>query len=365
MEAIIKPMTTPIKVGSHGLDGSGGNCSRSKIGVADIGNSIANASGRSAYHRDVTLTTEPADAGKRLDSLLHERLPEFSRSRLQSWIKEERVLMDGVAAKASQILHGGESISVEPANLTPLKAEAEELPLKILYEDADVVVVDKAAGMVVHAGAGHDKGTLVNALLHHFGTLSTLNEIDVRPGIVHRLDRETSGVLVIARTDKAHQSLAAQFRDRTVEKIYLALVYGPMPQKQGRVLMPIARDPVRRTRMTTRLGTGRSALTQYRVLEESGRFSFLEVKIGTGRTHQIRVHLSSIGHPIVGDRLYGAPKRLPGKPDFDRFYLHAHRLAFDHPSSGERITVESPLPPEFSALLEMLRFGADRIKSSR
>ncbi|MDQ2777796.1 MAG: RluA family pseudouridine synthase [Acidobacteriota bacterium] len=311
------------------------------------------------------LTTEPADAGKRLDSLLRDKLPEFSRSRLQFWIKEDRVLINGAPAKASQILHGGESISVETANLAPLKAQAEELPIKILHEDSDVVVIDKAAGMVVHAGAGHDTGTLVNALLHHFGTLSSVNGDDVRPGIVHRIDKETSGVLVVARTDKAHQSLAAQFHDRTVEKTYLALVYGAMPQKEGRVLRPIARDPVRRTRMTTRLGTGRSALTQYRVLEKIGRFDFLEVKIGTGRTHQIRVHLSSIGHPIVGDRLYGAPRRLPGFPDFERFYLHAHRLGFESPSSGERITIESPLPPEFSALLEMLRSGADRIRSSR
>jgi 23S rRNA pseudouridine1911/1915/1917 synthase len=314
----------------------------------------------------VILTTRPGDAGKRLDSLLHERLPEFSRSRLQSWIKEDRVLINGSPARASQILHGAESISVEPAKLTPLKAEPEELPLKILYEDPDVVVVDKAAGMVVHAGAGHDKGTLVNALLHHFGTLSSVSG-DVRPGIVHRIDRETSGVLVVARTDKAHQSLAAQFHERTVQKTYLALVYGAMPQKEGRVIMPIARDPVRRTRMTTKLGTGRSALTQYRVLEEMkfSRFSLLEVKIATGRTHQIRVHLSSIGHPIVGDRLYGAPRRLPGRPDFERFYLHAHRLGFESPSTGERITIESPLPAEFSSLLEMLRSGADRIKASR
>jgi len=301
------------------------------------------------------------DAGKRLDSLLHERLPEFSRSRLQSWIKDDRVLVDDAPSKASQILRGGESISVEPANLAPLKAEAEELPLKILHEDADVVVVDKVAGMVVHAGAGHDKGTLVNALLHHFGSLSSLSG-DMRPGIVHRIDRETSGILVVARTDQAHQSLATQFHDRRVDKTYLAMVHGRMKQKEGRVLTPIARDPVRRTRMTAKLGTGRSAVTHYRVLEELGKFSFLEVKIATGRTHQIRVHLSSIGHPVMGDRLYGAPGRVPGLPEFSRFYLHAHKLAFDSPSTGERIGVESPLPPEFSALLEALRSGADRMK---
>jgi 23S rRNA pseudouridine1911/1915/1917 synthase len=311
----------------------------------------------------VFLTAEPGDAGKRLDSLLHERLPEFSRSRLQSWIKEQRVLVDGVAAKASSLLHGGERISVEPASLPPLKAEAEELPLHILYDDSDVVVIDKPPGMVVHAGAGHNKGTLVNALLHHFGTLSSVNG-DVRPGIVHRLDKETSGVLVVARTDKAHQSLAEQFQDRTVEKIYLALVHGRMKQKEGRVMTPIARDPVRRIRMTTKLGAGRSALTHYRLLEEIGSFSFLEVKIGTGRTHQIRVHLSSIGHPVVGDRLYGAPGRVPGLPELARFYLHAHRLRFASPSTGEPITVESPLPQDFSNLLTLLRSAADTINSS-
>jgi 23S rRNA pseudouridine1911/1915/1917 synthase len=305
----------------------------------------------------VIFTPETADAGKRLDAYLHERMPEFSRSRLQTWIKEERVRLSGHPAKASQALHGGETISVEPAELRPLKAEPEELPLRILYEDADVVVVDKAAGMVVHAGAGHHKGTLVNALLHHFGALSTVNG-DVRPGIVHRLDRETSGVLVVARTDRAHQTLAAQFHARRVEKTYLALVHGRMKEKFGRVTTPITRDPIRRNRMTTRTGEGRSALTEYRVLEEFGAFSFLEVKIGTGRTHQIRVHLSSLRHPIVGDRLYGAPAGLPERPAFERFYLHAHRLRFQSPSTGEWITVESAPPEEFSELMAFLHAGA-------
>jgi 23S rRNA pseudouridine1911/1915/1917 synthase len=310
----------------------------------------------------ILLRTESADAGKRLDAFLHERLPEFSRSRLQSWIKNGRVLLDDSTSRASYILRGAENIAVTPSDLPPLKAHPEDLPVKILYEDPDVIVVDKPAGMVVHAGAGHTTGTLVNALLHHFGSLSNASGDDLRPGIVHRLDRDTSGVLVVARTDKAHQALAAQFHDRKVEKIYLSLVHGRMKQPQGHITSPIARDPIRRTRMTAKLASGRSALTDYRTLEEFENLSFLEVRIGTGRTHQIRVHLASIGHPIVGDRLYGAPAEVAGLPALGRFFLHAHRLSFTSPSSGERITVESPLAPELAAFLSALRRNTDRIK---
>ncbi|MBV9081339.1 MAG: RluA family pseudouridine synthase [Acidobacteriaceae bacterium] len=302
------------------------------------------------------LTAAASDAGKRLDTFLHERLPQFSRSRLQSWIKEDRVLLGGKGVRASHILRGGEQISVEPGSLPSLKAEPEDIRVRILYEDIDVVVVDKPAGMVVHAGAGHHRGTLVNALLHRFGTLAGGD--DVRPGIVHRLDRDTSGVLVIARTDAAHQALARQFHDRTIEKTYLAIVHGRMKQPCGRIDAPIARDPVRRVRMTARLASGRSALTEYRVIEELGRFSLLEVKIRTGRTHQIRVHLSNLHHPIVGDRLYGAPAALPGLPALHRFFLHAHRLRFRSPSTGDWIEIESPVPEEFANLLQFLRVSA-------
>jgi 23S rRNA pseudouridine1911/1915/1917 synthase len=302
----------------------------------------------------VILKPSPSDSGKRLDTFLHKALPEYSRSRLQSWIKADRVLVDGQPTRASYMVRGGESIAVAPTELPPLKAEPEELPLKILYEDADVVVVDKRAGMVVHAGAGHTRGTLVNALLHRFGALSSTNG-DLRPGIVHRLDRDTSGVLVVARTDRAHQALAAQFHERQVEKIYLALVHGRMPKAQGQIAAPIARDPVRRTRMTARIETGRAALSEYRVLEQFEKFRYLEVRISTGRTHQIRVHLASIGHPIVGDRLYGAPGTTPGLPTLGRFFLHAHRLRFRSPSTGEWISVESPLAPELASFLEVLR----------
>jgi 23S rRNA pseudouridine1911/1915/1917 synthase len=305
----------------------------------------------------IVIVAGAEDAGKRLDAFLHERLPDFSRSRLQSWIKEDRVLVDSVGIRASHLLRGGEKIEVKPAELPPLRAEPEELPLSILYEDADVIVLDKAAGMVVHAGAGHSRGTMVNAVLHHFGQLSSLGG-ELRPGIVHRLDRDTSGVLVIARTDRAHRSLAGQFHDREVEKTYLALVHGRMKRPQGRIESPIARDPLRRTRMTTKLASGRPALTGYRVLEELSGFSYLNVQIGTGRTHQIRAHLASLHRPIVGDRLYGAPAKVAGLPELQRFFLHAHRLQFRSPSGGEWIDITSPLPSELASFLEAVRTGS-------
>ena len=309
------------------------------------------------------VTAEPSDAGKRLDAFLHERLPEFSRSRLQSWIKAGRVLITGQPIRSSYLLRGSEDIHVSPGDLPALKATPEDLPITVLYENEDVVVVDKPAGMVVHAGAGHSTGTLVNALLHRFKILST-GSSDLRPGIVHRLDKETSGVLVVARTDRAHHALSAQFRNREVEKIYLALVHGKMKTAEGKITAPISRDPVRRTRMTTKIASGRTALTEYRGLEELGLLTFLEVRIGTGRTHQIRVHLSSIRHPIVGDRVYGAPGHIAGLPQLGRFFLHAHRLRFRSPSSGNEIAIESPLPPDLVEYLQAAR-NADRIKRSQ
>jgi 23S rRNA pseudouridine1911/1915/1917 synthase len=290
----------------------------------------------------VILRVENADRGKRLDLFLHDRLPEFSRSRIQEWIKSGRVLVDGSGRKSSYELRGGESIEVEPAAPPPLKAVAEDLPLEILYEDQDVIAVNKPAGVVVHAGAGIHAGTLVNRLVHHFGTLSTAGG-DLRPGIVHRLDKNTSGVLLVARTDFAHQALASQFSHRTVEKVYLALVQGSMRTERGRITAKIARDPVRRIRMTARHGEGRAALTEWEVVRRWPEFTLLRVRIGTGRTHQIRVHLASLGHPVAGDRLYGAAPDPSG-----RFFLHAHRIAFDSPSTGARIAVESPLPPELT-----------------
>lgn len=294
----------------------------------------------------IDLHAEAGDTGKRLDHFLQEKLPRYSRSRLQGWIKQGRVRVDGGGAKAATVLRGSETVSVEPAELPPLKAVAEDLPLDILYEDDDVIAVNKPAGMVVHAGAGRHTGTLTNALVHRFGKLSTVGG-ELRPGIVHRLDRYTSGVLLVARTDFAHRHLAEQFANRRTEKVYLALVEGRVKTDRGRIETPIIRDPVRRTRMTTRLGRGRAAITEYRVLRRSAKETLLEVKIGTGRTHQIRVHLASIGHPVVGDKLYGAA----GNP-LGRYFLHAHRIGFTGPSTEHRITITAPLPRELSEYLD-------------
>lgn len=299
------------------------------------------------------LRASPGAAGQRLDHYLAAALPDFSRSRLQAWIRAGRVAVSGSAAKASFVLRGGEEIVVTPASLPPLRAFAEDLPLEVVYEDPAAIVVDKPSGMVVHMGAGNHAGTLVNALLHRFGALSSEGG-EERPGIVHRIDRETSGLLVVARTDTAHRALAAQFAARTVDKEYLALVHGVLPLDSGRIDKPIARDPNNRLRMTTRLAQGRAALTEYSVLRRYERCTYISVKILTGRTHQIRVHMSSLGHPLVGDRLYGAPPNVPGIPALERFFLHSHRLAFTSPATAERVSLEAPLPPQLEAVLAAL-----------
>jgi 23S rRNA pseudouridine1911/1915/1917 synthase len=304
----------------------------------------------------VIVKVSAADAGKRLDVLLQEQLPDYSRSRLQEWIKAGRVRVNGEVERASYRLRGGETVEAEPAAPPPLRAYPEDLPLKILYQDDDVIAVDKPAGMVVHAGAGRHAGTLVNALLHHFGSLAKGGG-EERPGIVHRLDRFTSGVLLVARTDAAHRGLAEQFAARTMEKVYLALVHGRLRQDQGRIEKPISRDPARRIRMTARRGEGRPAITEYRVLRRFEGFTYLEVRIKTGRTHQIRAHFASIGHPVAGDRLYGAPAEAPGQPALERTFLHAHRIRFAQPATGAQITVESPLPPELEAWMKNLPPG--------
>jgi 23S rRNA pseudouridine1911/1915/1917 synthase len=299
-------------------------------------------------------TTE--NAGMRLDQALHEHLPEYSRARLQDWIKQERVLVNGAPARSSRVLREGDRIDVEPAELPPLRAEPEAIPLRVLYEDQHLVAIDKPAGMVVHAGAGVHTGTLVNALLSRFQSLSALGG-DLRPGIVHRLDRFTSGAILVAKNDAAHRALAALFAGRQVQKTYLALVHGNL-QADGRIEKPIARDPRHRTRMTARLGHGRAASTEYRVLQRFAGFTLLEVRIGTGRTHQIRVHLSSIGHPVAGDRLYGAPAkkeiRREIQPPRERFFLHAHRIRFQHPFTGQPLEIESPLPDDLRRWMEQL-----------
>ena len=284
-------------------------------------------------------------AGGRLDHFLQSQLPDYSRSRLQEWIKAGRVLINGQGERASHTLREGDTVDVEPAPQAPLTATPEAIPLDVLYEDSDVVAINKPAGMVVHAGAGVCDGTLVNALLHRYGALSTEGGA-LRPGIVHRIDRYTSGVLLVAKNDAAHRNLAAQFAERRVTKIYLVLVQGSLKADHARIEKPIARDPARRVRMTAKLTRGRSAWSEYRVLRRFPQFTLLEVRIGTGRTHQIRAHLASIGHPVAGDHLYGAKAHSLG-----RFFLHAASIRFEQPTSGIPVEVTAPMPPELEQWL--------------
>ncbi len=274
-------------------------------------------------------------------------LPEFSRSRLQTWIRTGAVSVAGKSEKPSHTMRGGEEIEVTPASLPALRAYAEEIALTVIYEDSACVVIDKPAGMVVHAGAGVHSGTVVNALLHRFGALSSEGG-ELRPGIVHRLDRFTSGCLIVAKTDEAHRHLAAQFAARTVEKIYLTLVEGVMTGS-GRITKPIARDPKNRARMTARLTSGRPALTDWEVVQSFRAFTHLRIRLGTGRTHQIRAHMAALRHPVAGDRLYGA------KPSpWDRYFLHAHRLGFQTPATGERVVAVSALPADLTEWKETI-----------
>jgi 23S rRNA pseudouridine1911/1915/1917 synthase len=314
------------------------------------------------------LTAEPEAADGRLDQFLAARL-DVSRARVQEAIRDQRILLNGAPTKASFKLRGGEHISI--LGLTerpPLRAMAEDIPLDIVYEDDDLAIINKPAGMMVHAGAGatddaRNRGTLVNALLHHFENLSGLGG-ELRPGIVHRLDKETSGLIVVAKNDRAHRKLAAQFAHRQVSKKYIALVHGWIKKDCGTISAGISRDRIRRTRMTTRHSGGRAALSHYSVVRrlESrfGKFTLVEVKIDTGRTHQIRVHLSSLGHPVVGDAVYGAPRQIrtgggtlqsAGAISLARNFLHAAELELVHPCSGAKIAMKSALPGELRKFL--------------
>jgi 23S rRNA pseudouridine1911/1915/1917 synthase len=302
-------------------------------------------------------------AGKRLDQFLTTRFESVSRTRVQEMIAEGKVLVNDAAAKASLKLRGGERISVlGEAQRVPLKAVAEEIPLDIVYEDDDLAVINKPAGMMVHAGAGatddaRNRGTLVNALLHHLGSLSRVGG-ELRPGIVHRLDKETSGLIVVTKNDDAHRKLSAQFAAREVKKKYVALVHGWVKKDSGTITQSISRDRVRRTRMTTRLEGGRAAVTHYRVARrldtKFGKVTLLDVKIDTGRTHQIRVHVAAMGHPVVGDTMYGAPRQVRGKNaviGLARNFLHAAELEFRHPRTGEMVALKSELPEELREFL--------------
>ena len=296
--------------------------------------------------------SEEAGAGERLDIFLARRMPSFARAECQRLVDKGRVSVDGAPKKSSYRLKAGEWVEVElEAPAEPAGVLPEPIPLTVLFADADIVVLDKPSGLVVHPGAGVRSGTLVNALIHHFPDIRGLSE-DERPGIVHRLDKETSGVMVVARSRRAADELKRQFKDRDVKKVYLALVWGRMPAPSGRFDRPIGRHPKHGQRMSVRTKTPRSALTEYQVLGEYRDLSLLEVRPHTGRTHQIRVHLSAAGHPLAGDGRYG-PGRNP-KRRFPRLFLHAHRLSFRHPVTAAPLEFVSPLPPDLAAILALL-----------
>ncbi len=318
----------------------------------------------------------PAEAAKqRLDAWLAGQLSGVSRERVQLLLEQKKIRLDGKSPRASYRLRGGESVEVlgDPVP-PPLKAFAEDIPLRVVYEDDDLSVIDKPAGMTVHAGAGAvEGGTLVNALLHRYRSLSLVGG-EQRPGIVHRLDKQTSGLIIVARNDAAHARLADMFAQRKMRKTYIALVHGHLKQDHGTIDAPIARDLLRRTRMTTRRRDGaRTAVSHYtvqrRISSRFGAFTLVSVRIETGRTHQIRVHLASIGHPVVGDTLYGAPARLmviPGRRTADpaaeslalqRNFLHAAELEFAHPRTGKLVQLQSPLPSELENLLHAIESG--------
>jgi len=323
----------------------------------------------------ITLSASTGAAGQRLDQYLATQLSEVSRARLQQLIAKGEVLVNSATAKASLRLRGDEQIVVTgPPHAPPLRAIPEEIALDIVYEDDDLAIVNKPAGMMVHAGAGatedaRNRGTLVNALLHHFQKLSAVGG-ELRPGIVHRLDRATSGLMVVAKNDEAHRRLAKQFSGREVHKTYLALVHGWPKQDKGTIQTAISRHSQKRTRMTTRGFGGRDAVTHFVVKKKIdspyGKFALIEVKIETGRTHQIRVHMSSLGHPVVGDALYGAPgelksqsnkRRAPGMPailSLERNFLHSAALELEHPRTKKALRFERALPKELESLLESL-----------
>jgi 23S rRNA pseudouridine1911/1915/1917 synthase len=306
----------------------------------------------------VHLTVTAEHDGLRLDRYLADAVNGLSRSRIQQLIRDGRVTLGGKPAKPSVAIREGDAVMVEIPPLADASPAAEEIPLEIVYQDEDLAVINKPAGLVVHPAPGHAGGTLVNALLHHLPDLSGIGG-ERRPGIVHRLDRGTSGLMVVAKNDFAHEALAEQFHDREVEKDYVALVWGVV-QAGRRIDLPIGRDPVQRQKMSARARRSRTAVTRIVRARSFKGVSLLRVSIHSGRTHQIRVHLSAIGHPIVGDSLYGGlRRRIPGDlralARLDHPFLHAERLAFRHPRDGRPLEFTAPLPADLQAALDGIR----------
>ncbi len=308
------------------------------------------------------LITDPEASGLRLDVWLARRLPSLSRARLQALIGEGHVLLDGVATRPSERLRPGQTVDVQLPPPVPAEPEPEDIPLTIVHEDAHLLVVDKPAGLVVHPGAGTRTGTLVNALLKHVHDLSGIGGV-LRPGIVHRLDRGTSGLLLVAKDDETHRALVRQFSSRSVEKEYLALVHGVPRARKGEIVAAIGRHPVDRKKMAVDPPRGREARSTWQLEETFDGASLLRVRIHTGRTHQIRVHLASIGHPVVGDTTYGGTRTPSSRRaaardalgSLTRPALHAARLGFTHPATGERVDFAAPLPEDIQSILERLR----------
>jgi 23S rRNA pseudouridine1911/1915/1917 synthase len=309
---------------------------------------------------NAVLIVSAEQAGQRLDRFLASQLPDMSRTHIQSLMEEGRVLVDGAAMKPSHRVEQGATVTLEIPPVPLPGVDPEEIPLEILYEDSDLAVLNKPAGMIVHPGAGADSGTLVAALLHHFGGMEGLSTVGgpLRPGIVHRLDKGTSGVIVIARRNEAHLKLIEEFRERRVQKTYLALLHGRIKGDAGTIDLPVARDLKRRSRMTARRREGREARTDWRVRLRLENFTLVEADLHTGRTHQIRVHFSTLGSPVVGDTLYGAPRQervgTELLPPLGRNFLHAARIAFVHPRTGKPVEVRAPLPADLVSYLKIL-----------
>ena len=293
--------------------------------------------------------------GQRLDVYLAERFEGLTRSRIRKLIDEGKVIVNGVLRKAGCKLRENDLVEAETGIESSPELRPQDLPLSVIYADDQIVVIDKTYGLVVHPGAGNRDGTLASALLHRFPEISGLGEAE-RPGIVHRLDKETSGVMVVARSLEAYVSLRRQFKDRDVRKVYLGLAWGKMPA-EGRIDRPIGRHIKHGQRISVRTRKPRPAETFYKVREEFKGMSFLEIRPVTGRTHQIRVHLAAAGHPLAGDSRYGRRKE---NPKFPRLFLHAHRLSFIHPGTGERVEFTSDLPSELAVILEELRTVGSR-----
>ncbi len=289
--------------------------------------------------------------GSRLDQYLAGQLPELSRARIQALIKAGDITVNGKATKAKTPVEAGMRVEVAIPEPEAAEAQPQDIPIRVLYEDADVIVIDKESGMVVHPAAGNPDGTLVNAVLFHCGDLSGIGGVE-RPGIVHRLDKDTSGCIVVAKNDAAHLSLTTQFAERDTSKIYLAVVQGRPKNDEGSVFTNIGRHPVNRLKMcVVNPGSGKPAITDYRVLryDAASDSSLVMCTLHTGRTHQIRVHMLHLGHPLVGDPIYAHPQRQKAKPG--RLMLHAWRLAFNHPRDGRRVSIQSEIPPEYTPWL--------------